>query len=101
MRYRAPVGGARAWLIENTPLVHFLYMEYHEFTVLFTIPFGVACTYISWLYGDALFKPENRTLLATLSIGLMMIMFFALGGFISGLPAFLTKSAIAVAESLV
>lgn len=85
MRYRAPIGGARAWLIENTPLVHFIYMEYHEFTVLFTIPFGVACTYIARCYGDTIFYPENRTVLATLSMGLMIMMFFALGGFISGL----------------
>lgn len=84
-RYRAPMGGARAWLIENTPLVHFVYMEYHEFTVLFTIPLGVACTWIAWRYGDSILETENKTALYSLAIGLMLMMFFAIGGFVSGL----------------
>ena len=47
MRYRAAgeFGGARAWLKENSPLTHFTLMEYHEFSVLFTIPIGAACTW--------------------------------------------------------
>lgn len=48
MRYRAGIefGGARAWLKENSPLVQYVLMEYHEFSVLFTLPLGVACTCI-------------------------------------------------------
>lgn len=84
-RYRAPLGGARAWLKENTPLVHYLYMEYHEFTVLFTIPLGVACTWIVWKYGDSILERKNRPVLAIAAIGLMTIMFFGIGGFVSGL----------------
>lgn len=85
MRYRAPDGGARAWLRENTPLVHYLFMEYHEFTVLFTLPLGVACTWILWKYGDSILNKENRTILTITCIGLMAMMFFAIGGLVSGL----------------
>ncbi|NES87030.1 MAG: hypothetical protein F6K10_40115, partial [Moorea sp. SIO2B7] len=82
---RAPLGGARAWIRENTPLVHYLFMEYHEFTVLFTLPLGVACTWVLWKYGDSILEKKNRPVLAATSIALMAMMFFALGGFISGL----------------
>ena len=85
MRYRAPVGGARAWLRENTPLVHYLFMEYHEFTVLFTLPLGVACTWILWKYGDDILDKKNRSILVTTCLGLMAMMFFAIGGLVSGL----------------
>lgn len=85
MRYRAPVGGARAWLRENTPLVHYLFMEYHEFTVLFTFPLGAACTWILWKYGDSILERSNRTVLVGTCIALIAMMFFAMGGFVSGL----------------
>ncbi|MEL7039189.1 MAG: hypothetical protein AAFO04_26800 [Cyanobacteria bacterium J06592_8] len=85
MRYRAPEGGARAWLRENTPLVHYLFMEYHEFTVLFTFPLGVACTWILWKYGDSILEPKNRPVLTAVCMGLMAMMFFAIGGFVTGL----------------
>lgn len=85
MRYRAPIEGARAWLIENTPLVHYLYMEYHEFTVLFTIPLGAACTWIAWRYSDSLLEQKYRPVLSFVAVGLMALMFFGIGGFISGL----------------
>jgi len=85
MRYRAPVGGARAWLRENTPLVHYLFMEYHEFTVLFTLPLGAACTWVLWKYGDSILEKQNRTVLTATSIALMGMMFFAIGGLVSGL----------------
>jgi hypothetical protein len=85
MRYRAPSGGARAWLRENTPLVHYLFMEYHEFTVLFTFPLGVACTWILWQYGDAILEPKNRPVLTAVCLSLMAMMFFAIGGFVTGL----------------
>ena len=85
MRYRAPIGGARAWIRENTPLVHYLFMEYHEFTVLFTLPLGVACTWILWQYGDSILQKKNYPVLATVAIGLMAMMFYSLGGFVSGL----------------
>ncbi|NEQ65873.1 MAG: hypothetical protein F6J86_00975 [Symploca sp. SIO1B1] len=85
MRYRAPLGGARAWLRENTPLVHYIFMEYHEFTVLFTFPLGVACTWILWKYGDSILEKQNRPVLTATCLGLMAIMFFAIGGLVSGL----------------
>ena len=85
MRYRAPDGGARAWLRENTPLVHYLFMEYHEFTVLFTFPLGVACTWVLWRYGDSILEKHNRPILTSTCIALMAMMFFAIGGLISGL----------------
>ena len=85
MRYRAPVGGARAWLRDNIPLVHYLFMEYHEFTVLFTLPLGAACTWILWKYGDSILETKNRAVLTTTCIALMAMMFFAIGGLISGL----------------
>ena len=85
MRYRASDGGARAWLRENTPLVHYLFMEYHEFTVLFTLPLAVASTWVLWKYGDSILEKQNRPVLIATCIALMAIMFFALGGFISGL----------------
>ena len=46
MRYRAGIncGAARAWLEENSPLGQYVWMEYHEFSVQFTLPFTVACT---------------------------------------------------------
>ncbi len=85
MRYRAPANGARAWLRENTPLVHYLFMEYHEFTVLFTLPLGVACTWILWRYGDSILDKRNRSVLISTCLALMAMMFFAIGGLISGL----------------
>lgn len=85
MRYRAPEGGARAWLSANTPLVHYLFMEYHEFTVLFTLPLGVACTWVLWRYGDSIVDKQNRPVLAATAISLMAMMFFAMGGLVSGL----------------
>ncbi|MEM9772350.1 MAG: hypothetical protein AAF889_12275 [Cyanobacteria bacterium P01_D01_bin.73] len=85
MRYQAPENGAKAWLLENTPLVHYLFMTYHEFTTLFTLPLGVACTWILWRYGDRILDKENRAILAGTSLALMAMMFFAMGGFISGL----------------
>jgi len=85
MRYRAPEGGARAWLTQNTPLVHYLFMEYHEFTVLFTLPLAVACTWILWKYGDSIMEKQNRSVLTATCVALMAIMFFAIGGLVSGL----------------
>ena len=51
MRYRADIsyGGARAILKETSPLVQYVFMEYHEFTVLFTLPLSVAATWTLWL----------------------------------------------------
>ncbi len=85
MRYRAPTHGARAWLRENTPLVHYLFMEYHEFTVLFTLPLGVACTWVLWQYGDSILDKQNRPVLTGTCLALMAMMFFAMGGLVSGL----------------
>lgn len=85
MRYRAPLGGARAWLQANTPLVHYVFMEYHEFSVLFTLPLGAACTWILWYYGDSILEKKNHRILSATAIGLMAMMFFAIGGLVSGL----------------
>jgi hypothetical protein len=87
MRYRAGIdfGGARAWLKENSPLGQYVLMEYHEFSVLFTLPLGVACSLILWQYGDSILEKKNRPILAATSVGLMAIMFFAMGGLVSGL----------------
>lgn len=87
MRYRAAIeyGGARAWFKENSPLMQYVFMEYHEFSVLFTLPLGVACTWILWHYGDAILHKQNRPVLTATCIGLMAMMFFAMGGFVTGL----------------
>jgi hypothetical protein len=87
MRYRADIGygGARAWLKENSPLTQYIFMEYHEFTVLFTLPLSVACTWALWNYGDAILEKKNRPVLTAVCIGMMATMFFAMGGFVSGL----------------
>ncbi len=87
MRYRADAtyGGARAWLKENSPLVQYVLMEYHEFSVLFTFPLGVACTWILWHYGDSILEKQNRPVLTATCIGLMAMMFFAMGGLVTGL----------------
>jgi hypothetical protein len=87
MRYRADIsyGGARAWLKENSPLTQYIFMEYHEFTVLFTLPLSVACTWALWNYGDAILERKNRPVLTAVCVGMMATMFFAMGGFVSGL----------------
>ncbi|TAG69911.1 MAG: hypothetical protein EAZ23_25025 [Oscillatoriales cyanobacterium] len=87
MRYRAGAdfGGARAWLKSNSPLVQYILMEYHEFTVLFTLPLAVACTWILWYYGDSILDKKNRPVLTATCVALMGIMFFAMGGMVSGL----------------
>jgi hypothetical protein len=87
MRYRADAsyGGARAWLKENSPLVQYVFMEYHEFSVLFTLPLGVACSWILWQYGDSLLERQNRPLLTATCVALMGMMFFAMGGLVTGL----------------
>jgi hypothetical protein len=87
MRYRAGIefGGARAWLKENTPLGQYVLMEYHEFSVLFTLPLGVACAWILWKYGDSILERENRPVLTATCVALMAMMFFAMGGLVTGL----------------
>jgi hypothetical protein len=86
-RYRASIdyGGARAWLKANTPLVQYIFMEYHEFSCLFTLPLGVACTWILWKYGDSILEKQNRPVLTATCVALMGMMFFAMGGLVSGL----------------
>lgn len=87
MRYRAGInfGGARAWFKENSPLAQYVLMEYHEFTVLFILPLGVACTWILWKYGDSILDKQNRPVLTLTCVALMAMMFFAMGGMLSGL----------------
>jgi hypothetical protein len=87
MRYRADLsfGGARAWLKEHTPLGQYILMEYHEFTVLFTLPIAIACTWIFWQYGDSILEKQNRPVLTIGCIALMALMFFAMGGMVTGL----------------
>jgi hypothetical protein len=87
MRYRADAayGGARAWLKANSPLTQYIFMEYHEFTVLFTLPLAIGCTWVMWQYGDKILDRHYRPVLAAVSIALMAMMFFAMGGFVTGL----------------
>lgn len=87
MRYRADIdfGGARAWLKEYSPLGQYVLMEYHEFSVLFTLPLGVACSWILWKYGDSILNKENRPVLTATCIALMAMMFFAMDGMVTGL----------------
>ena len=87
MRYRADIsyGGARAILKETSPLVQYVFMEYHEFTVLFTLPLSVAATWILWQYGDSILEKRNRPVLTATAVALMATMFFAMGGFVTGL----------------
>jgi hypothetical protein len=87
MRYRAGLefGGARAWLKENSPLGQYVLMEYHEFSVLFLLPLGVACTWVLWKYGDSILEKSNRVVLTTACVVLMAMMFYAMGGLVSGL----------------
>jgi hypothetical protein len=87
MRYRAGIefGGARAWLKENSPLVQYVLMEYHEFSVLFTLPLGVACSWILWQYGDSILEKQNRPVLTATCVALIAMMFFAMGGLVTGI----------------
>ncbi len=87
MRYRAGMeyGGARAWLKENSPLGQYVFMEYHEFSVLFTLPLAVASAWVLWRYGDSILEKKNRPVLTATCLALMAMMFFAMGGLISGL----------------
>jgi hypothetical protein len=87
MRYRADLsmGGARAWLKENSPLVQYVLMEYHEFTVLFTLPISIACAWVLWKYGDSILERKNQPVLAATSVALMALMFFSIGGMLTGL----------------
>lgn len=87
MRYRADLttGGARAWLIENSPLTQYILMEFHEFSVLFILPISTACTWILWNYGDDILEKRNRAVLMATCLGLMAMMFFAIGGLVSGI----------------
>jgi hypothetical protein len=86
MRYRADLAydGARAWLKVNSPLTQYIFMEYHEFTVLFTLPLAIGCTWVMWCYGDKILDRHNRPVLAAACIALMGMMFFAMGGFVTG-----------------
>ncbi len=87
MRYRAGLeyGGARAWLKENSPLGQYIFMEYHEFSVLFTIPLAVASAWVLWRYGDSILDKKNRPVLTATCFALIAMMFFAMGGLVSGL----------------
>lgn len=87
MRYRADInfGGARAWLKENSPLGQYVLMEYHEFSVLFTLPLAIAATWILWRYGDSILEKNNRPVLTATCLALVALMFFSMGGMVTGL----------------
>jgi hypothetical protein len=87
MRYRAAgdFGGARAWLKDNSPLTQYVFMEYHEFSVLFTLPLAVGSAFVLWHYGDKILDKTNRPVLAGVSIAIMAMMFYAMGGLVTGL----------------
>lgn len=69
------LGGVR-WLKQNSPLAHYILMKFHELSILFTLPLGVACTCIFWKYGDSILEKENRPVL-TACMSLMAMIFFA------------------------
>ncbi|MGL5082270.1 MAG: hypothetical protein ACRC8A_12365 [Microcoleaceae cyanobacterium] len=87
MRYRASLdfGGARAWLKDNSPLTQYVLMEYHEFTVLFTLPLAVGCAWVLWRYGDSILEKRNRPVLTATCFALIAMMLFSIGGMVSGL----------------
>jgi hypothetical protein len=87
MRYRADLefGGARAWLKENSPLGQYVLMEYHEFSVLFTLPLAIAGAWVLWRYGDSILEKPNRPVLTATCLVLMALMFFSMGGMVTGL----------------
>jgi hypothetical protein len=85
MRYRAPLGGARFWFQENTPLVHHVLFQFHQFSVLATVPLGTACTWILWKYGNSILNKQNYPVLTATCIGLMAMMFFAIADLVTGL----------------
>ncbi len=84
-RYRDPINGARAFFKENSPLVHWVYAESHEFMVLFTVPLGVAVSWILWRYEHGIFTSENRPVLAATSIALMAMMLYGIVGLVTGI----------------
>ena len=86
MRYSVGIefGGTKAWLKENSPLGQYVLMEYHQYSVLFALPLGVVSTWILWKYGDSILDKKNRPVLTATSVILMTIMFFMMGGFVSG-----------------
>jgi hypothetical protein len=59
-------------------------MEYHEFTVLFTLPLTVACAWILWNYGDAILEKNSPGFNSYLR-GFDGNHVFAMGGMVSGL----------------
>ena len=87
MRYRAGMefGGARAWLKEHSPLTQYVLMEYHEFSVLFTLPLAVGSAWVLWRYGGSILEKQNRVVLTATCLALIAMMFFAMGGLVSGL----------------
>ncbi len=87
MRYSGDIdtGGAKMWLKENSPLTHYTFANYHELATLFTLPLGVTCTWILWLYGDDILEKHHRPVLTATCVALMGMMFFVMGGFVSGL----------------
>lgn len=87
MRYRADInfGGAQAWIKENSPLTQYVLSEYHSLSTLFTLPLGVTCTWILWRYGNSLLEKQNRPILTATCLTLMAMMFFSIGGLVTGL----------------
>jgi hypothetical protein len=86
MRFNADLefGGGRAWLKENSPLVPSVLSNYHKFSGLFILPIGVACTWILWMYGDAILAKKHRVVLSATCIALMTLMFFAMSDLTTG-----------------
>ena len=78
-------GGGKAWLKENSPLVPTVLSNYHKFSTLFILLIGVACTWILWSYGDAILEKKYRVVLSATCVALMGLMFFAMGGLVTGL----------------
>jgi hypothetical protein len=86
MRFNADLdlGGGRAWLKENSPLVPSVLSNYHKFSGLFLLPMGAACTWILWTYGDAILDKQHRVVLSATCVALMGLMFFAMSDLVTG-----------------
>jgi hypothetical protein len=52
---------------------------------LFILALGVGSTWILWHYGDSILEKPNRPVLTATCVALMGMMFFAMGGLVSGL----------------
>lgn len=84
--YRMP-GMIQDYFLEHTPELHLIFFEFKENIALFTIPLGVAATFILYRYGDEL--RAHSWLRTMVFILLALVFLFFLVTF--GLGAAITK----------